>query len=48
MNYNKKTVKDVDVKGKKVLMRCDFNVQRVNFSITGVANLLHRKIPGFT
>ena len=26
MNYSKKTVKDVDVKGKKVLLRCDFNV----------------------
>ena len=26
MNYNKKTVTDVDVKGKKVLLRCDFNV----------------------
>ena len=26
MNYNKKTVNDVDVKGKKVLLRCDFNV----------------------
>ncbi len=26
MNYTKKTVKDVDVKGKKVLLRCDFNV----------------------
>ena len=26
MNYNKKTVRDVDVKGKKVLCRCDFNV----------------------
>ena len=26
MNYNKKTVKDVDVKGRKVLLRCDFNV----------------------
>ena len=26
MNYNKKTVRDVDVKGKKVLLRCDFNV----------------------
>ena len=26
MNYNKKTVQDVDVKGKKVLLRCDFNV----------------------
>ena len=26
MNYNKKTVTDIDVKGKKVLLRCDFNV----------------------
>ena len=26
MNYNKKSVRDVDVKGKKVLLRCDFNV----------------------
>ncbi len=26
MNYNKKTVKDIDVAGKKVLLRCDFNV----------------------
>ena len=26
MNYSKKTVADVDVSGKKVLLRCDFNV----------------------
>ena len=26
MNYNKKTIMDVDVKGKKILLRCDFNV----------------------
>ena len=26
MNYNKKTVADIDVAGKKVLLRCDFNV----------------------
>ena len=26
MNYNKKTVKDIYVAGKKVLLRCDFNV----------------------
>ena len=26
MNYQKKTVRDIDVKGKKVLLRCDFNV----------------------
>ena len=26
MNYQKKTIQDADLKGKKVLMRCDFNV----------------------
>ncbi len=26
MTYNKKTIEDVDVSGKKVLVRCDFNV----------------------
>ncbi|MBR2895718.1 MAG: phosphoglycerate kinase [Oscillospiraceae bacterium] len=26
MNYNKKTIKNIDVQGKKVLLRCDFNV----------------------
>ena len=26
MNYQKKTVRDINVKGKKVLLRCDFNV----------------------
>ena len=26
MNYNKKTIEDIDVSGKKVLVRCDFNV----------------------
>ncbi len=26
MNYSKKTVKDLDLNGKKVLLRCDFNV----------------------
>ena len=26
MNYNKKSVEDIDVFGKKVLVRCDFNV----------------------
>ena len=31
MNYNKKTVMDVDVSGKKVLLRCDFNVPQVQF-----------------
>lgn len=26
MNYNKKSIEDIDVSGKKVLVRCDFNV----------------------
>ena len=26
MKLNKKTVEDIQVKGKKVLVRCDFNV----------------------
>ncbi|NFL96906.1 phosphoglycerate kinase [Clostridium botulinum] len=26
MNYNKKSIEDIDVKGKKALVRCDFNV----------------------
>ena len=26
MTYNKKSVEDIDVKGKRVLVRCDFNV----------------------
>ncbi len=26
MNYHKQTVEDIDVRGKKVLVRCDFNV----------------------
>lgn len=25
-NINKKTVEDIDVRGKRVLTRCDFNV----------------------
>ena len=26
MNYSKKSIKDIDVSGKKVLLRCDFNI----------------------
>ena len=26
MNYNKKTIEDIEVAGKTVLVRCDFNV----------------------
>ena len=28
MNYNKKTIYEVDVNGKTVLLRCDFNVRQ--------------------
>ncbi|XZK28547.1 phosphoglycerate kinase [Clostridium perfringens] len=34
MNFNKKTIEDVQVKGKKVLVRCDFNVPLKNGVIT--------------
>ena len=34
MNYQKKTVRDIDVKGKKVLLRCDFNVPMKDGVIT--------------
>ena len=34
MNYNKKSVEDVEVQGKKVLLRCDFNVPLKNGQIT--------------
>lgn len=34
MNYNKKSVRDVDVSGKKVIMRCEFNVPVKDGKIT--------------
>jgi phosphoglycerate kinase len=34
MTYNKKTVEDIDVAGKKVLVRCDFNVPMDGAKIT--------------
>ena len=34
MNYNKKSVEDIDVAGKRVLCRCDFNVPTKDGKIT--------------
>jgi phosphoglycerate kinase len=34
MSYNKKTIEDINVKGKRVLLRCDFNVPIQNGVIT--------------
>ena len=42
MNYNKKTIMDVDMAGKKVLLRCDFNVpqDKATGAITSDARLV--------
>ena len=41
MTYNKKSIEDIDVKGKKVLVRCDFNVpQDENLNITDETRIL--------
>lgn len=40
MKYNKKTIEDVDVNGKKVLMRCDFNVSLDGSRITDESRIL--------
>ena len=34
MNYNKKSIEDIEVAGKRVLCRCDFNVTTKNVKIT--------------
>lgn len=36
---NKKTIEDIDVKGKRVLARCDFNVPLMDGEITMIREL---------
>lgn len=40
MSFNKKSLEDINVKGKKVLVRCDFNVPIVEGKITDENRLL--------
>ncbi|MCM8711817.1 phosphoglycerate kinase [Clostridium sp. SYSU_GA19001] len=44
MNFNKKTIEDIEVKGKRVLVRCDFNVPMKDGKITD-ENRLNGALP---
>ncbi len=40
MTYNKKTIEDIDVKGKKIIARCDFNVPMKDGEITDTKRIV--------
>lgn len=43
MNYlNKKTIEDIDIAHKKVLLRCDFNVPIIDGKITDDRRITNR------
>ena len=49
MQYNKKSVEDIDVSGKKVIARCDFNVpQDENGVITVTAQFSQNPVEPVT
>ena len=44
MTYNKKTIEDIAVAGKKVIARCDFNVPMMDGVITDDKRSAHHQI----